>query len=395
MDRSELELLLKPGTLALIDQAMDLASPKDALSQVSKMRAQGHSPELVATVLNQVKLRRRAISKFDEFSRELLFSEAGLEQATRLPVAALHAQRFRSAGIKQVADLGCGIGADAIAFASLGLQVHAFDSSEIAATLATFNLAPFPNAKVEIADVESLDLANFEALWFDPARRDLAGPKREKHQRLSPKDFSPSLDFVFEWANKKPTGIKLGPGVDHELIPEAAEAQWVSHKGDLVELVLWFGSLRREANRSALMIQDGKQFVFDGNIISAEVSDLKRYVHEPDSSLIRSHLVGHFANQNGLTLLSDSIAYLSSENEMNSPWLRSYEILDVLPLDQKQIKKYLADRNIGTVEIKKRGVDVVPEELRKSLKLKGTGAATLILTKLGDARKTLVVKPIR
>ena len=395
MERSELELLLRPQTLGLINGAMELASTQDAIAQVSKLRAQGHSPELVATILNQVKLRRRAQAKFAEFSNDLLFSEAGLEQATRLPVAALHAQRFRAAGITQVADLGCGIGADVLAMASLGLEVAAFDASEIAATLATFNLAVFPNARVEIADVEHLALDEFESLWFDPARRELTGPKKIRHQRLEPKDFSPSLDFVFSWATKKPTGVKLGPGVDHELIPDDAEAQWVSHEGDLVELTLWFGKLRRSAARSALLIQGGKQFIFDGEILPAEVGELKRYVYEPDASLIRSHLLGDFANQNQLTLLSPDIAYLSSETLFESPWLKSYEVIDVLPLDQKQIRKYLAEHEIGIVEIKKRGVDIVPEELRRSLKLKGTGAATLILTKLGDARKTLVVKPIR
>ncbi|MEY4714298.1 MAG: hypothetical protein RIQ37_628, partial [Actinomycetota bacterium] len=215
------------------------------------------------------------------------------------------------------------------------------------------------------------------------------------HKRVEPKDFSPALDFVFEWAAKKPTGVKLGPGVDHELIPEGAEAQWVSHNGDLVELTLWFGSLRRAASRSALMVASGKQHVFDGEFVQAQVSELKRYVYEPASSLIRSHLLGDFANQHGLTLVSKDIAYLTSDELIDSPWLKAFEVIDVLSLDEKQIRKYLVEKQIGIVEIKKRGVDVTPEELRKKLRLKGTGAATLILTKLGDARKTLVVKPIR
>jgi hypothetical protein len=256
-------------------------------------------------------------------------------------------------------------------------------------------LAEFPEVKVAVADITKLDLKKFDALWFDPARRDLQGPKKLKHKRLEPKDFSPDLDFVFDWAGKKPTGIKLGPGVDHELIPQSAEAQWVSHNGDLVELTLWFGVLRRAASRSALMVSNERQHVFDGEVVQAEVSELKRYVYEPDASLIRSHLIGDFANQNSLTLLSKDIAYLTSGDLIESPWLKAFEVIDVLPLDEKQIRKYLSEREIGVVEIKKRGVDVTPEELRKRLHLKGTGAATLILTKLGDARKTLVVKPIR
>lgn len=374
---------------------MAMGSAQDALAQVVKLRAEGHSPQLVATVLNQVKLRRRARAKFSEFADRMLFTEAGLEQATRLQVAALHAQRFRAAGKSKIADLGCGIGSDSLALASLGLDLSAFDISEITAAIATYNLAVFPEVKVAVADITKLNLAEFDALWFDPARRDLLGPKKLKHKRLEPKDFSPDLDFIFEWARKKPTGVKLGPGVDHELIPESAEAQWVSHKGDLVELALWFGELRRGASRSALMITNEGQHVFEGEVVDAEASALKKYVYEPDASLIRSHLLGDFANQHNLSLLSKDIAYLTSVDLLESPWLKAFEVIDVLPLDEKQIRKYLADREIGIVEIKKRGVDVTPEELRKRLHLKGTGAATLILTKLGDARKTLVVKPIR
>ncbi|MEL0319580.1 MAG: hypothetical protein VXA46_02480 [Aquiluna sp.] len=50
----------------------------------------------------------------------------------------------------------------------------------------------------------------------------------------------------------------------------------------------------------------------------------------------------------------------------------------------------MAKLDIGRVEIKKRGVDIDPEVFRKKLKLKGSGAATLIATKVGGARKALV-----
>ncbi|MFM1783813.1 MAG: hypothetical protein RLZZ579_90, partial [Actinomycetota bacterium] len=93
MERAELELLLQPGTLALIDRAMAMDSAQDAMAQVVKLRAEGHSPDLVATVLNQVKLRRRASQKFSEFADRMLFTEEGLEQATRLQISALHAHR--------------------------------------------------------------------------------------------------------------------------------------------------------------------------------------------------------------------------------------------------------------------------------------------------------------
>jgi hypothetical protein len=54
----------------------------------------------------------------------------------------------------------------------------------------------------------------------------------------------------------------------------------------------------------------------------------------------------------------------------------------------------LREKNIGVLEIKKRGSDVVPEELRKEMQLKGEGAATLIITRVGDAHRVLVCEPL-
>jgi hypothetical protein len=55
----------------------------------------------------------------------------------------------------------------------------------------------------------------------------------------------------------------------------------------------------------------------------------------------------------------------------------------------------LRERGIGVLEIKKRGSDVSPEVLRKEMALKGENAATLIVTRVGDAHRVLVVEPIR
>jgi hypothetical protein len=105
--------------------------------------------------------------------------------------------------------------------------------------------------------------------------------------------------------------------------------------------------------------------------------------------------MGEFANQQNLTTVSDGIAYLTSDNLTQSPWLKAFELIENLPLDEGAIRKALAARGIGKLEIKKRGVDITPEQLRPKLKLKGESAASLILTKVGDARRALIVQPIR
>ncbi|MEY4740882.1 MAG: hypothetical protein RL402_407 [Actinomycetota bacterium] len=385
--------LLTAEALRLLDEVGEIDSKADVLAIITKLRKAGHPALLVTEVITQARLRTRAKAKFGDFAASMLFTEAGLEQATRLQVAALHAERLKLGGFKKIADLGCGIGADSLAFASLGLEVTAVEQDPQTAALASFNLAPFPNAEVQVSDAEQFDLTNFDAVWLDPARRDLER-KGAKHITLTPADFSPNLDWSFGIA--KPKGIKLGPAFPLELIPADVEAQWVSHQGDLVELVLWFDRLREKPGRTALMLKDGQRYIFEGLGLERSVVDsLKQYIYEPDSSLIRSQLLGEFASQQGMTGVSEGIAYLSSESLVSSPWLKTYEVLETLPLDELTIRKALAQRGIGKLEIKKRGVDITPEELRPKLKLKGEGAATLILTKVGDARRALIVQPIR
>ena len=112
MNRTEFSRLLTAEGLALLAEVGELDSKTDVVRLVTRLRAAGHDPELVAAVLTQAKLRRRGVAKFGEFANAMLFTEAGLEQASRLTVAALHAGRFRATGIDSVADLGRGIGAE-------------------------------------------------------------------------------------------------------------------------------------------------------------------------------------------------------------------------------------------------------------------------------------------
>jgi hypothetical protein len=398
MKRSELFQLFTPEALALLGSIGDLDAKADVVKLVSALRAEGYAPGLVAAVLTQAKLRRRARKKFGDFTDGMLFTEDGLEQASRLQAAALHAGRFRGAGIKQVADLGCGLGAESMAMGAIDLNVRAFEIDEITAALAVFNLGAFDNVEVEQADITTLDLSKFEALFFDPARRELDGKGERAARKFDPAQFSPNFDWVLEQARTKPTGIKLGPGHPHEAIAQDAEAQWLSIDGDLVELALWFGEVKRpKVARAATVVNATGRHEIVSDVFEsapAEVAGLKNYIYEPDNAVVRSHLIADLAREVGASLISREIAYLSSDREIDSPMMRGFRVVDEMAFDRKKLKAYLRDRNIGTLEIKKRGVDVVPEQLRKEMSLKGEIAATLILTRVGDDHRALIAQPL-
>lgn len=393
MDRSELVELLSPEGLRLLDSLPPYESTADVVRMVSDLRKAGHAPGLVAAVLSQSRLRAKAVAKFGEFASRMLFTEAGLEQATRLRVAALHAGRLTGAGIHRVADLGCGIGGDAMAMAALELDVSAVDTDEVTATIASYNLAPFASANVTHADAERIDLTGFDAAWLDPARR-TAGHGNTR-RLTKPEDYSPSLPWAFELAERIPIGIKLGPGHDRDLIPQNAEAQWVSVDGQLVEMGLWFGVLARDGvRRSALLLTPGGVAELTAPIDSedAPVGTLGEYLYEPDGAVIRARLIGDLARSLDAQMLSEGIAYLTSATVQDTPFATAFRVLESLPADEKKLRMALQERHIGILEIKKRGVDVDPATLRTRLRLKGTASGTLVLTRAAGHRVALLVE---
>jgi hypothetical protein len=415
MDRTELVALLSPEGLRLLDSLPPYRNGEDLLRTVSDLRKAGHPPELVAAVLTQSKLRAKAQVKFGEFAGRMLFTEAGLEQATRLRVAALHAGRFAGAGIRHVVDLGSGIGGDALAMAAIDLAVTAVEADEVTAAIASFNLAPFGSAHVVHADAESVDPAEIGALranagsdlsttdaagpvgvWLDPARRTAGHGNTTR--LVNSDDYSPSLDFAFGLGERLPTGVKLGPGHDRDQIPAGAEAQWVSVNGALVEMALWFGPLAREGvRRSALLLTDDDVQELNAPADSEDVAvrALGDYVYEPNGAVIRARLIGDLGRSLDAGMLSEGIAYLTSDAHVDTPFATAFRVLETLPFDEKKLRQALQERRIGTLEIKKRGVDVDPAALRTRLRPKGPESATIVLTRGAGARVALLVERVR
>jgi hypothetical protein len=391
METTELLELLSPDGLRLLNSLPRFESSQDVVRSVATLRKAGHSPVLVAAVLHQQRLRAKAEAKFGPFAERMLFTTAGLEQATRLRVAALHAGRYQRAELTRVADLGSGIGADALAMAGIDLEVTAVERDEVTAALATYNLAPWSNASVVNADATEFDLAGFDAAYVDPARR------HESRRLNDPADWSPSLDFAFGLADRLPVGVKLGPGIDRDLIPADCEAQWVSVDHEVVELGVWFGALAREGvGRAALVIgsHGTAELTAAEDSADVEAGDLGEFVFEPDGAVIRARLIGDLARSLNARMLDPRIAYLTADSPAATPFASCFRVLESFALDERALKRELATRGIGILEIKKRGVDIDPAEFRKRLSLSGSASATLILTRIGEKKIALLAERV-
>jgi hypothetical protein len=352
------------------------------LAAASRLRDLMSAPR-VHLVLEQIELRNRATAKF-AVAKQMFFTPKWLEQATDGWIAGYKAQRF--AGLGPIADLCCGIGGDLLALASAGPTIGV-DRDPVAICLASANAKAVrpagttARASVQTSNVEGFDISGYAAWHLDPDRRPIE--KRTSSLQWS----SPDLDAAERLLAAVPdAAIKLAPAAD---VPDSwadrCELEWISRDRQCRQLVAWLGALARSPgqHRATLLNNVGTP---RGSVVGAPnlplpiAGRLGRYLYEPDAAVLAAHLAGVVAAQHGFERISTGIAYLTSDHLVDDPSMTCFEVEEQLPLEKRRLASYLNEHGIGTLEIKKRGVDLEPDKLRRELKLRGDDSATLILT---------------
>ncbi|MEH3034337.1 MAG: methyltransferase domain-containing protein [Aeromicrobium erythreum] len=384
MDLETFEQLLTPTGQALLAEVHARAGLESDLALGTRLR-RDHPVELVAAAVTQNHLRGLARTKLGDDAQHLYLTHDALQQATRASVARHRAERLAASGATAVVDLGCGIGADLLAFARAGLRVRGVEQDPVRAAIARANLAALDlQGEVVCGDATEVDVADDEVAFLDPARRDGRG------RVFDPDVMSPPWSVVT--AHLLAGGVvKTMPGLPHELVPDGVEAEWVSDGGDLVEACLW-GVGRGRVARRATALPSGAQLTGTGE--RGSVGPLGPWLHEPDDAVIRSGLVGALAEELGGHLVDPRIAYVTTDEPVDHPLARSFRVLEELPFREKQLRAALVARDVGTLTVKKRGVDVVPEQLVRRLRLKGSTPATIVLTRIDDDAACLLVDPV-
>lgn len=422
-------LPLNDNALAAADELYPLGS--DTLGAVTSLRSRGFSPEDSSAIISLAQARTRARTKFGERARTLMLTQEASEQATRPVIAHYRADRLaRVPGLVADLGCGIGSDTAVYAAARgsvVAVELDPLTASFAAANLAFCPRARVYSGDVTAYDPASG--AGSEAtltdgagaspaiLWLDPARRELRGARKAQTERLfDPEAFSPPFSFVLNLARTgMPMGVKLGPGFPHEGIPSPEdiaseanpapriEAEWIQSEGSLAELVLWFNALAQEGvARTATSVRElpagpadrvpsvaeatGKvadllppyeAVSFRSALTAAEaersvevpVSLLQpgEYLLEPAPAIVRSHLVAEFAQSIGAQLLDEHLAYLCSTEPVEHPLVTCYEVLEEIPLQEKQLKRWVREQGFTALTVKKRGVDIVPEQLRARL----------------------------
>src|SRR6185312_9960663 len=318
------ELLSPVGQAALADAAALAPTEAGFLAAFEKLRKR-HPAEIARAALEIVLLRTRAKNKH-ALADHLFFTRESLEQSSSEAVSRHRAGRFRD--YRNVLDLCCGAGIDAIQLSREGCQVTAIDTDPLRVAMAETNAAAYgvgDRVKFVCGDVQSMELPSADAAFVDPSRR--SGDRRF----LDPNRYLPPLATVLErFPAHFPVAAKIAPGVprrDFERFD--AEVEFISSGGELKECVLWFGPFRTTQRRATVLPHD--TIASNEVLVAPPPAAIGEFIYDPDSSVIRAGLVPLLARQLEAAPVDYGVAILTGSRVIRTSFADSYLVERAAP----------------------------------------------------------------
>ena len=347
--------------------------------------------DLAAAAMAQHELRVAARAKFSD-ALAMLFTRGGYEQASPEVIARHQAARFGDA--RRVADLCCGIGGDLIALASAAdREVLGVDRDPVHARLAQYNAGVYEvgdRVRTCVADVRDIDVAGFDAVFIDPARRSDVRGKQASPGRFRAGMSEPPLDWCLALTGQVPAVcVKAAPGLPAELIPAGWEAEFIADGRDLKEAVLWSPAMATAAAvpaaglRRATILPAGHTLVaVPGDPVP--VSAPGEYLLDPNPAVTRAGLVEDLARTIGAWKIDDQIAFLALNHEVTTPFARTLRVVYSAPWNEKHFAVKLRELGVGAADIRRRGLAGDVDQIHRRLKLAGPHRGTVVLTRVDD-----------
>ena len=414
------DLLASDAVQGFIEEA--LSRKYDALQVSTALHKAGYSNEDRAVIMDYKalvpKFREKFANKETARGMFLLCDKLALEQSTAQDIGRWKANLWPCEGA--VHDLCCGMGGDSF-YLPASLKLTGVDLDENRLAMYRHNLQAFgKTAETICADVRSIECASngMRADYFtiDPARRAIEGENQRDLRNLTP-----TLEEVVEISKHYRGGMaKLPPGYPPAEIPDGTEILYLGGHSDCRECLVLFGELAkhpdtvraiivgkagetlaewtRRRDRSLETLDDDLQEKLDRNDslegkdrtyrTATSRSDLPlgeigKYIAEPAPVLIRSHLFNAAAltHDPDAHLISEGIAYVSSDKPLPAPGFSCYEVLAHTEIASGAVRSMLKEHDIGKITLKLRGVKLDPDAETKRLKPKGKNSAILFYTR--------------
>lgn len=365
-------------------------APRDRCpASIAKLR-KAFDADQARVILEAARARENARRKLDPgLSVALIADKAGVEMASSSRSSLHKSNRFArvlGAG-SHIADLCCGIGADAWGLHRSGFRVSGVDSSETRAVMFMHNL---PECDVIVGDALENCPADCDAFHLDPARR------TDTNRIRSIDDFQPGPDAWDQIIGQLGTGaIKLNPGVDAYALPQG-EIEIISESGSLTQAVLWVGELAGETTRSASVLTNGGSCTICGEPCRPDdTSEIGSFLGTLDPCVERADLVGTLLDDAGAALVHPGTGLVTAETQLEHPMIRWYRTVEVLPWNKKRVKAALRSLDAGIVEVRTRGGVINPDDVQRSLRGIGSRSDISVLVyRLGERVVAIIAKQI-
>jgi len=370
---------------------LKLASDEQAPAPAAAREMRRHlDAERTRLVFEQVELRRRAAKKFTR-AAEMCFTRRALEQATDERVARYKAQKIST---PLLVDACCGIGGDLLSLSSRANKVTAVDIDPVMTLLAAENtrIHGIQHIDFQTRDVASLNDLSNSLIHIDPDRRSLG-------RRVSNIDgYEPGPSAIRRLTlAARGAAIKLAPAAE---VPDewaaAGQREWIQCAGECRQQVLWLGELASVGGlRVATVVNNNTGECADriegfARLPPQSAPGPARYIYDPASAVLAAGLLDDLAHKLGLLRAAVQCSYLTSDNLVRSALVAAFLVQDVIPFDIKRLKRYVREHQLGRLEIKKRGVDVQPEKILRTLRVDGDQSATILIARLNKRVMAIV-----
>lgn len=326
--------------------------------------------ETLSVAVDSYFSRSHAANKLGAWAERGFFSNELLEQASRHFISKYRAEFFK--GLSNVLEIGTGTGTDTANLAQVAKHVTSIEADPLRAALAAENLRVQGISNITIINgefsdiIKTLDLAEFDGLFADPARRTRSGVRVRDSS-----DYSPPLESLVNLAIGKIRAIKVSPGLFFQPPTPEWRRHFIGVGAECLEQTLLFGA----------PIVDSSVHLADSNIgwhpsDSSPLPELAQnnlagYISEAHALINRSQHLARFFSELGIYQIAQDVAYgVSSKKPPPSPLLDSFRIIDSGAFSASKLKSLLHALGWSNrTEFKKRNCSIDLEDLQTSLKL--------------------------
>ena len=358
-------------------------------------------------VLNQIEARQLLSKKVPSWASnpDLLFPKhLSIEQCSSELTAKYKASII--SGGDTFVDLTGGLGIDSYFLSEKFKTSYYIENQKELCDLAEHNFGVL-GRKINVinSDAESFlsKNQNIDLIFIDPARRDIYNRKMVSLHDCSP-DVVKIVETFPETSHRKPSFlIKVSPMLDISLITNElqniSEIHIVSVKNECKEILIiiepgFDGEIKYFCvNFVGNDVKSSQSFEFSETSESSANSEfaptIKRYLYEPNASLMKSGAFKLISQRFGIEKLHVNSHLYTSDNLISDFPGRIFEVVGFAPFNKK-IKKELLN-GITEASVATRNFPLSANDLRKTLNLKESDKIFVFGTTLIGEKKVVIL----